>query len=123
VPLPNGYSLAMIDTPDQAFIESNEGKRHSGIEQLGVEGEVIYARDATSLLRIDTRSRMETVVVRVPVELVSASAYYDAHRWTNADGWAGIVILGVPASAFVLLCLAFLRATFQRDDTGGQGSV
>ncbi len=114
VPLPNGYRLVMIDRPDQAFIESKERRQHSGIRQLAVAGDAIYARDASSLFRVDTKSSAETVVERSPAELVSPIDYYDAHRWTNEDREAAIVGPALPVVAFLLLCVSFLRAIFRR---------
>jgi hypothetical protein len=85
-------------------------RQHHGIRQLAVAGDAIYARDASSFFRVDTKSNTETAVGRTPVELVSANAYYDAHRWTKEDREAGILFLSLPVIVFLLLCVTFVRA-------------
>jgi len=63
VPLGNGYRLVMIDTADQAFIESPTGLQlHFGLTRIGTAGDVIAGKDEHGLFVIDSRRHTEHAV-------------------------------------------------------------
>lgn len=111
-PLAGGYSLVMIDVPEQAFIEArSKPDANLPVSSLFVTGRFIAAEDRDGTFLIDTATgAVRRCASRMdldrelgkrgvgPARLEPPSTVYAAHRWTGADAAAGLVILLVPVA-------------------------
>lgn len=128
VPLGNGYRLVMIDTPDQAFIESPTGSQlHFGLARIGMAGDAIAGEDQHGLFVIDSRLQTEQVVTaesglrrNLPSgagqpQLVPPQDFYNHHRWGMQDVIAASVIIVPPLMLLFVLAWRFARSAHRTD--------
>jgi hypothetical protein len=122
VPLGHGYRLIMIDTAEQAFVESPTGQQlHTDVARIGTAGDVIAVQDAQGLFVIDSGRQTERAVPpefglrgigpsgSEELQLVSPDEFYNRHRWGMPDVIAAIAIIMPP---FLLLLVLAWRFVF-----------
>jgi hypothetical protein len=123
VPLGNGYRLVMIDTPDQAFIKSPDGRElHFGLKRIGSAGDLIAGEDEHGLFLIDGQRRTDEAIASesglrkvLPPgsgepQLVAPANFYDVHRWGWPDVVAAVLIVAPPFLMFCALAWRFVRS-------------
>jgi hypothetical protein len=122
VPLTGGYSLVMVDTFDQPFIEQpSDRDGNLSVSSISVAGRFIVADDRAGPFMIDTatgalqrfasRADLDRELKRRgerPARLQSPRDFYSEHRWTRVDAAAGLVLAIIPI-ALLLLAGARLR--------------
>jgi hypothetical protein len=121
VPLGHGYRLIMIDTPDQAFVESPTGVQlHMGLARIGTTEDLIVGEDAQGLFVIDGSHQTEHAVAPESglrgivlggsgqLQLVSPDDFYNRHRWGMPDVFAAIAIIVPPFLLLIVLAWRFV---------------
>ncbi len=121
VPLGHGYRLIMVDTAEQAFVESPTGQQlHTGLARIGTAGDVIAVEDAQGLFVIDSSHQTEHAVAPesgrrgiVPdgsdrLQLVSPDDFYNRHRWGMPDVIASVAIIVPPFLLLLVLAWRFV---------------
>ena len=126
LPLTPGYTLMMIDTPDQAFVETpNGGQAHHGLTRIGSSERFVAVEHDAQFFLTDVRSASESALKTEPelqsvvqkageatIEMLPPGDYYAKHRWGLADAAAGGVAFGPPALVFLLFAWRFVRFAF-----------
>ncbi len=126
VPLTHGYSLTMIDTPDQAFVETpNGGQAHHGLTRIGSSERFVAVEHDGHFFLTEVRSGSESWLTTEPdlqsavqkageatIELLPPAVYYTNHRWGLADTVAGGVAFVPPGLVFLLFAWRFVRFAF-----------
>ncbi len=111
VPLDGGYSLVIIDVPEQAYLDSRDGEQVGPIRRLGIAHGVIAGESADVglfVIRVATGERSNYTDARAwraalahlgaqSVRLEDPSELYLHRRWGWLDVAAGLVILAIPA--------------------------
>jgi hypothetical protein len=124
VPLGGGYSLLMIDSPEQACIDGlGDPSSQFGLESLAQTGSLIVARDSAGrFLLLDTTRHTEVVLrsrdsafaalrergLHMP-ELHSPITYYSRRRWQAADVVAALFAASLPFCVAALLLFGWFR--------------
>src|SRR4051812_5262383 len=124
VPLGQGYTLKMIDTSEQAYVEAPSGQQlHFGLTRIGTAGTFIVGEDEHGFFAVDAARRSEQVFpsegdarhalpsdLASHLELVEPGPFYDRHRWTYQDAIAALLLVAPPFVALCLLAARFARA-------------
>jgi hypothetical protein len=123
VPLGNGYRLVMIDTPDQAFVESPSGLHlHFGLKRIGTAGHVIAGEDEHGLFVIDGQRHTDEAIASesslrrmFPAgssepQLIAPENFYNHHRWGLPDVVAAVLIVVPPLLMLCALAWRFVRS-------------
>lgn len=124
VPLGGGYSLTMIDTPDQAFLNDRGGQQsHSGLKRIGSAGNLVAGEDDRGFFLLDSGRHTDTSFASEaelrrqvssagagPLSLVPPEEFYDSHRWGILDGVAAALALGPPFAGLLAFGILFARS-------------
>jgi hypothetical protein len=123
VPLGHGYRLVMIDTPDQAFVESPGGLQlHSGLKRIGTAGNLIAGEDDHGLFVIDGQRHTDEAIASEfglhsvfpygsgEPQLVAPGDFYHDHRWGLPDLIAAVLIVMPPLLVLCALASRFVRS-------------
>lgn len=136
LPLRNGYSFQAIDTTERAFIQGPGGQQ-SWVQRIGAAGPYLFGEgDSSQYFLLDTRSgtqwsypseaeldsRLHQFGVR-STAITSPDSFYYGRRWNLLDLLFGLLLVGVPASAFIGLSRWFIQDLRRRRAPGEPGSV
>jgi hypothetical protein len=132
VPRPHGYTLTMIDTPDQAFVSAPSGTQlHYELTRIGATDRFVAVEHGGQFVLIDVRSGSESVLPTEPdlqaalsaagesaIELLPPDDFYNEHRWGMADAVAGVLAFIPPGLAFLMFVTVYPFAAHQKGTSG-----
>jgi hypothetical protein len=124
VPLTRGYTLTMIDTPQQAFVRApGGGQSHLGLTRIGATERFVALEDEGRFFLLDARSGSELLLRTEPelqaalrasgdshLSLLPPGEFYDTHRWGGADAVAAGFAVFPPTLAFIVFMRRFVRS-------------